>query len=185
MRPLNPMARTSEATADTAPAPAAEPGAKPITFTTAFTVEWGHCDPARIVFYPNYFFWFDTTFQHWLRLAGLSQATLTERYGVVGTPILEAHAKFLVASTDGDRLEAQACIEKFGAKRFRIDYRLTRQQQTLVEGYEVRAWVAQVGDRLRSLPIPPEFVERLQSISIDEVQPIRVQPSQPPTRPYW
>ena len=154
---------------------------QPISFTTAFTVEWGNCDPARIVFYPNYFFWFDTTFQHWLRLAGLSQAMLTDRYGIVGTPILEAHAKFLVASTDGDRLEAQARIDKFGPKRFRIDYRLSRDGQVLVEGYEIRAWVKMMGDRLRSLPIPPEFVTRLASISIDEVKPIVVHSP----KPYW
>ena len=155
---------------------------QPISFTTAFTVEWGQCDPARIVFYPHYFAWFDTAFQHWLRCAGLSQAMLTERYGVVGTPILEANAKFLVASTDGDRLEAEARIEKFGPKRFRIDYRLSRDRQLLVEGFEIRAWVAKVGDRLRSLPIPPEFVTRLASVSVDEVQPVIVAS---PNRPYW
>lgn len=155
---------------------------QPISFTTAFTVEWGQCDPARIVFYPHYFAWFDTAFQHWLRCAGLSQASLTERYGVVGTPILEANAKFLVASTDGDRLEAEARIEKFGPKRFRIDYRLSRDRQLLVEGFEIRAWVAKVGDRLRSLPIPAEFVTRLASVSVDEVQPVIVAA---PNRPYW
>ena len=153
----------------------------PISFTTAFTVEWGDCDPARIVFYPHYFFWFDTAFQHWLRMAGLSQAMLTERYGIVGTPILEAHAKFLAPSTDGERLEAEARIEKFGPKRFRIDYRLSRDRQLLVEGYEIRAWVKMMDDRLRSLPIPPEFVTRLASVSVDEVKPIVVQGA----RPYW
>ena len=153
----------------------------PISFTTGFTVEWGDCDPARIVFYPHYFYWFDTCFQHWLRRAGLSQAVLTERYGVVGTPIPEAHAKFLVASTDGDRLEAEARIEKFGPKRFRIDYRLSRNRQLLVEGWEVRAWVANLGDRLRSLPIPPEFAATLAKASVDEVPPIVVAPD----RPYW
>jgi acyl-CoA thioesterase FadM len=154
---------------------------EPLSFTTAFTVEWGDCDPARIVFYPHYFYWFDTAFQHWLRSAGLSQALLTERYGVVGTPILEAHAKFLVASTDGDRLLAEARIEKFGPKRFRIDYRLMRGAQLLVEGWEVRAWVAKVGDRLRSLPIPPEFGEALAKVSIDEIRPVRVGHD----RPHW
>ena len=27
--------------------------------TTRFTVEFGDCDPAQIVFYPNYFRWMD------------------------------------------------------------------------------------------------------------------------------
>ena len=47
---------------------------------------------------------------------------------------------------------------------------------------EIRAWVAQVGDRLRSLPIPPEFVTRLATVSVDEVQPVVVSA---PNRPYW
>ena len=25
----------------------------------SINVAWGHCDPANIVFYPNYFNWFD------------------------------------------------------------------------------------------------------------------------------
>ena len=36
-------------------------------------VEWGDCDEAGIVCYPNYFYWLDCTFQRWLRSVGLSQ----------------------------------------------------------------------------------------------------------------
>jgi hypothetical protein len=50
-----------------------------------------------------------------------------------------------------------------------------------VEGWEVRAWVAKVGDRLRSLPIPPEFGEALAKVSIDEIRPVRVGHD----RPHW
>ena len=152
---------------------------KPIRFSTDFTVEWGDCDPARIVFYPHYFYWFDTCFQHWLRQAGLSQALLTERYQVVGTPILEAHARFLVSSTDGDRLQATARIDRFDAKRFRIDYELWRDGRLLVEGWEIRAWVARIDDRLRSLPIPPEFGAALAAASQGEIAPARVTPGPP------
>ncbi len=31
------------------------------------TVEWGDCDETGIVFYPNYFCWFDCGFQRLLR----------------------------------------------------------------------------------------------------------------------
>jgi acyl-CoA thioesterase FadM len=138
---------------------------QPISFRTDFRVEWGHCDPARIVFYPNYFFWFDACFQQWLQHAGLSQALLTERYGVIGTPILEASARFLGSSTDGDPLHAVARIDSFGEKRWRIDYQLGRDDRVLVEGWEVRAWVARVDGRLRSLPVPPAFREALTAAS--------------------
>ena len=138
---------------------------QPISFRTDFRVEWGHCDPARIVFYPNYFFWFDACFQQWLQRAGLSQALLTERYGVIGTPILEASARFLGSSTDGDPLHAQARIDTFGEKRWRIDYQLEREGRMLVEGWEVRAWVARIDGKLRSLPVPSAFREALAAAS--------------------
>jgi acyl-CoA thioester hydrolase len=56
-------------------------------FETAFTVEWGDCDEAGIVFYPNYFYWFDCTYQRWLRKHGLSQRELRRRFKGV-TPLV-------------------------------------------------------------------------------------------------
>jgi len=34
-------------------------------------IEWGDCDPARIVFYPNFFAWFYRRTTHLFRAAGL------------------------------------------------------------------------------------------------------------------
>ena len=34
-------------------------------------VDWGHCDPAGIVFYPNYFRWFDQCTSALFESAGL------------------------------------------------------------------------------------------------------------------
>ena len=30
-----------------------------LKYTLTIKISWGHCDPAKIVFYPNYFIWFD------------------------------------------------------------------------------------------------------------------------------
>ena len=59
------------------------------------TIEWGDCDSAGIVFYPNYFRWFDASFHHLLRANGLDPRVLTERYGIIGTPIADAGARFV------------------------------------------------------------------------------------------
>ena len=48
------------------------------------TVEWGHCDPANIVFYPNYFSWFDASTAHHFKVAGLPKPELVRQFGVVG-----------------------------------------------------------------------------------------------------
>ena len=34
------------------------------THTHIVSVEWGHCDPASIVFYPNFFTWMDQATRH-------------------------------------------------------------------------------------------------------------------------
>ena len=53
-----------------------------MAFETSFMVEWGDCDDAGIVFYPNYFYWLDSTFQRWLRAKGVSLRDVRKRYDV-------------------------------------------------------------------------------------------------------
>ena len=68
-------------------------------------VSWGHCDPAKIVFYPNYFIWFDQNAHNLFNKAGLNMGHLMDKYGVVGLPIVNAHADFLYPSKYSDVIE--------------------------------------------------------------------------------
>jgi len=63
--------------------------------TLSVHIGWGHCDPAKIVFYPNYFIWFDQSAHHLFDKAGANMGDLMDQYGVVGLPIVDAHAEFL------------------------------------------------------------------------------------------
>src|SRR5208282_2141370 len=58
-------------------------------------VEFGDCDPAKIVFYANYFRWFDQCTSALFRAAGLPLGELFKSYGVVGIPLVEARARFI------------------------------------------------------------------------------------------
>ncbi len=49
---------------------------KPLVSRRTITIEWGDCDPADIVFYPNYFRWFDASTANHFQAAGLPK---TER----------------------------------------------------------------------------------------------------------
>ena len=77
-------------------------------FRTEFIVEWGDCDEAGIVFYPNYFYWFDCTFQRLLRERKLGQRELKRRFGVV-TPLVDVGARFLGPATHDDVLRVMYC----------------------------------------------------------------------------
>src|SRR5271167_1864841 len=58
-------------------------------------VEWGDCDPARIVFNPRFFEWFDGQTAAIFELAGLPKRDLMQRPDFAGFPLVETQAKFL------------------------------------------------------------------------------------------
>jgi len=54
-----------------------------LKYTLIIQISWGHCDPAKIVFYPNYFIWFDQSAHHLFDKAGANMGDLMDQYGVV------------------------------------------------------------------------------------------------------
>ena len=52
-------------------------------------VEWGDCDPARIVFNPRFFEWFDAQTALIFETAGLPKRDLLRRLDFAGIPLVE------------------------------------------------------------------------------------------------
>ena len=130
-------------------------------FKTSMTIEWGDCDEAGIVFYPNYFYWFDCAFQRLLRSRGLSQRELRQRFRAV-TPIVKADAEFKAPARYDDELEIEVAISAEGERRFRAGYLLRSNDTTIAVGYELRAFarIAEDGS-LRGGPVDPQFLALL------------------------
>ena len=59
-------------------------------------IEWGDCDPAGIVFYPQYFKWFDAAAAALDAAAGFPRADLVERQGIV-IPMVETRCSITSA----------------------------------------------------------------------------------------
>ena len=66
------------------------------------TVAWGDCDPAGIVFYPNYFRWFDEASRRLFAAVGLPWETLFRRYDIVGLPLVSVSALELTSRKRDD-----------------------------------------------------------------------------------
>ncbi|MCP3472276.1 acyl-CoA thioesterase [Bradyrhizobium sp. CCGUVB1N3] len=130
-------------------------------FETAFTIEWGDCDEAGIVFYPNYFYWFDCSYQRWLRRCGLSQRELRRRFKSV-TPLVNVGAQFVGPARYDDELVIRAEVAEWHERRFRIDYKLLVGNVQIASGFEQRAWasVTDTGE-LRGASVPQEFKDML------------------------
>lgn len=131
------------------------------TYRHHVIVHWGDTDPAKIVFYPNYFAWFDESTRLYFDSVGLDWNALMERYGVVGLPIVDAHAKFRRPSMFRDELVVETTIGVWHDKTFDVHHRVLNRGELAVEGTEVRVWATRHPDdpaRLRATNIPPEIV---------------------------
>lgn len=125
-------------------------------------VEWGDCDPAQIVFYPNYFVWFDAATRALIEAAHWPYARLAERFGIVGLSLAAASVRFLRPSRFGQVIEIRSRIEDWQERRFTVLHQGYRDDALLLEGREVRiCGQAHPEDpqRLIAIPIPQEFKE--------------------------
>ncbi len=127
-------------------------------------VDWGHCDPAGIVFYPNYFRWFDECTSALFENAGLPLPLLYRAHGLKGFPLLDARASFAASASFGDDLDAESSVVEWNAKTLKIHHRFLRGATLAVEGWELRICVVphpEDAARIKSAPIPEEVKRRL------------------------
>jgi 4-hydroxybenzoyl-CoA thioesterase len=131
--------------------------AKEIIFTQR--VEFGDCDPARIVWFPNFFRWIDAASRHFFVECGVPPWHETEKtLGVIGTPLVDTHAKFIRTASYGDTLQIHVCVAEWRAKSFVQRYRVTRGEELVMECDEVRICGGRREDgSMRALPIPDEI----------------------------
>jgi 4-hydroxybenzoyl-CoA thioesterase len=123
-------------------------------------VEFGDCDPANIVFYPNYYRWFDAATHHLCKGIGLDWVSLRDQYGVVGLPLVDTGASYRQPASYGDHLDIESSVIECGRKTLRVQHLIRRGDTLLVEGFEVRVLGARHPDdpqRLQALAIPQEI----------------------------
>ena len=129
-------------------------------------VQWGDCDPARIVFYPKYLEWFDEATWALLDRLFKDRRELQERHQVVGFPIAEVSARFMRPSGHGQSITFKSTVESWQEKRFTILHQGYRDGELLLEGREVRFMGRvhpQDSKRLQAIAIPDEIVEVFRS----------------------
>ena len=136
--------------------------------TTTYTVQvtFGDCDPAGIVFFPNFSRWMDTASLSFFMQCGVPPWRELERTrGIVGTPLLEINTRFMKSATYGETLVVATHVEEWRAKVVVQLHRITRAradggQDLICEGREVRAFVQrdpQDRDRLRAIAVPEDI----------------------------
>jgi acyl-CoA thioester hydrolase len=127
-----------------------------------YHVQWGDTDAAGIVFYPNYFRWFDHATLDFLRSLGLPLEKLKADYQAV-VPIIEAGCRFQKPLRYHDLLTIETMVTEVRTRSFRLEHRVLCGEEMAGLGYEVRglARIPGDGDGKLELVVLPEDMRAL------------------------
>jgi 4-hydroxybenzoyl-CoA thioesterase len=133
-------------------------------FRRQLTVEWGHCDPAGIVFNARFFEMFDNN--NWLLFEaalGVKQPLIAATYKIWSFPLVDARANFLKPAKFGDVIEIASRIIEFRRSSFDIEHKISLGGELAVDGQETRVWTGYDKDdpaKLRAIPIPADVTAK-------------------------
>jgi 4-hydroxybenzoyl-CoA thioesterase len=124
-------------------------------------IEWGDCDPAQIVHFPRYFFFFDACTAALFKKAGLFKRKMLQTYQIVGIPLVDVRASFMAPSRFGDVVVVDSEIVEWGRSSFCVRHRLFNGKVLSVECLETRVWATHSAvdpEKLEGKPVPREVI---------------------------
>jgi 4-hydroxybenzoyl-CoA thioesterase len=130
-----------------------------------FAIEWGHCDPAGIVFNSRFFEFFDRS--AWLMFAaalGVAPHELSKVYDIVGIPLVGSEAKFLYPIRFGETVDMESWVSEIRRSSFEVAHRIFLGETLAVEGLEKRVWAGKHPDdpsRMKAKAIPHDVLAKL------------------------
>jgi len=121
-------------------------------------------DRMGVSYYANYFVWFEAARTEYFRALGLPY-TECEKKGIF-LPVIEAHAKYIAASTYDDELIVRTSVSKFTPSTIRFEYVILNavNEKILTEGYTVHVFVdremkpCRVPDEVEALVTPHSLI---------------------------
>lgn len=126
-----------------------------------YRIEWGHCDPAGIVYAPRFLEMFgESTIMLFEKALGVRKKDMLKAQGVVGFPMVDVSARFMRPAAYGDDVTLEAEAPAFGKSSFTIRHRLLKDGAVCVEGTEKRVWTVRDADRpggMRAERVPDEI----------------------------
>ncbi len=125
-------------------------------------IEWGDCDPAGIVFNPNFFAFFDHGTTMLYEAAGFPKQQMLATFGIAGCPLVKTSAEFKAPCRFGDEVQITSAIADVRTSSFDIRHELRKDGRLCVTGFETRVWTAKDPETgsLKSAPIPAEVAAR-------------------------
>ena len=127
-------------------------------------IEWGQCDPAGIVFYPHYLIMFDNSTAWLFERTGLKPLAMRKKYGILGLPVVDVGARFLMPCRFDDEVVVESEIGEWGRTSFTVRHRILKAAELALDGFEKRVWAAPHPERpgaIKAQAIPAEIIASL------------------------
>ena len=122
-------------------------------------IRFSDCDPAGIVFYPQYFVMFNGAMEDWVDALGVGFADLVSRRRI-GLPTVRLEADFRAVSRFGDDVVLSLEVERLGGKSLTLalrceaaggELRMAMRQVVVTTSLETHAAIA----------VPPDLREAI------------------------
>ncbi len=132
-----------------------QPGTLPVS-RSVVRVRYAETDQMGVVYYANYFVWFEVARTDWLRQSGWSYREM-ELDGV-SLPVIEAHCAYVRPARYDDEVEIRTAATLLSPVRVRFDYELLVGGGTAATGHTVHAALDKDG---RPCRLPPRVRQLL------------------------
>jgi acyl-CoA thioester hydrolase len=131
---------------------------KPAASETALRVRYAETDQMGVVYYSNYFIWFEVGRVELLRQAGFSYRDLEDDH--YGLPVVEARCRYKTPALYDDVLVIRSRVSRLRSSTIQFGYEIVRQSDgaLLAEG-ETSHFV--IGPDKKRAPLPAKYLNAL------------------------
>ncbi|WP_018130324.1 acyl-CoA thioesterase [Effusibacillus pohliae] len=134
--------------------------------TVNLTVNWGDTDMAGIIYYPNYFKWFDIGSLRLLNTIGLPPKELMLEQKI-SFPLIDAGCTCYKPLYFNDEIRVVTRIAEVNNKTFKMEHEVYRGDELTGKGYEVRGWVSFAEEKIKAHPIPEDARKKLTQVKVE------------------
>jgi acyl-CoA thioester hydrolase len=131
----------------------------PVEHTVKLRVRFAETDAMQVVYYAEYFVWFEVARTELFRSIGMPYSVISRKRGF-HTPVVQAHADYKSSARYDDEVAVRVWASKVGNSSVRLDYAVTKlpDKVLLCTGHTVHVLIGEDG---KPKDIPADIKERL------------------------
>ncbi|MDG6915270.1 MAG: acyl-CoA thioesterase [Nitrososphaerota archaeon] len=127
--------------------------------TVRFRARFAETDAMQVVYYAEYFVWFEVARTELFRAVGIPYSVVARERGF-HSPVVQAHADYKASARYDDEVAVKARTTKVGRSSLQVDYEVRRlpDNEVLCTGHTVHVLVGEDG---KAREIPKDMRDKL------------------------